>query len=136
MPDRAACAISQMVEECVRVHVIVEHETMRELVVDLLVRERCVVASARSGQPVEPVEIDLRVADGEVLLIDEAAFAQREWSGRVAPGSEPFVVVVATEDDACSRQAALAGGARGWIPRERLGDDLAREVRRVTGRVP
>lgn len=125
-----------MVEERVRVHVIVEHETMRELVVDLLVRERCVVASAQPGQPMGPVEIDLRVVDGEVLLIDEAAFAQREWSDRVAPGSDPFVVVVATEDDPFSRQAALAGGARGWVPRERLGDDLAREVRRVTGRVP
>lgn len=122
-----------MVEQDVRVHVVVEHDTMRELVVDLLVRERCVVASSQSG---DPVELDLRVFDGEVLLIDEAVFAQRRWSGRVAPGSEPCVVVVATEDDPFSRQAALAGGARGWIPRERLGDELAREVRRVTGRAP
>jgi DNA-binding NarL/FixJ family response regulator len=121
------------VEEDVRVHVVVEHDTMRELLVDLLVRERCVVASAHPG---DPVELDLRVCDGEVLVIDEAAFVQRQWAGRVTPGSEPFVVVVATEDDPFSRQAALAGGARGWIPRERLGDDLASEVRRVTGRAP
>lgn len=122
---RSNCEISQTVEEDVRVHVVVEHDTMRELLVDLLIRERCVVASAHPG---DAVEIDLRVSDGEVLVIDEAAFAQRQWSG--------FVVVVATEDDPFSRQAALAGGARGWIPRERLGDDLAREVRRVTGRAP
>jgi DNA-binding NarL/FixJ family response regulator len=120
-------------EKDVRVHVVVEHDTMRELLVDLLVRERCVVASAHPG---DSVEIDLRVSDGEVLVIDEAAFVQREWAERVTPGSEPFVVVVATEDDPFSRRAALAGGARGWIPRERLGDDLAREVRRVTGRDP
>ncbi|MGH9037144.1 MAG: hypothetical protein ACRD0O_15395 [Acidimicrobiia bacterium] len=118
-------------EEDVRVHVVVEHDTMRELLVDLLVREHCEVASANSGRQ---AEIDLRVHDGDVLVIDEAAFAQPGWRRDHALGAEPVVVVVATEDDPFSRQAALAGGARGWIPRERLGDELAGELRRITGR--
>lgn len=124
------CHISD-VEEGVRVHVVVEHETMRELLVDLLEREQCVVASTNSGR--HPVSA-LPVHDGDVLVVDEALFARPGWSREIVLDEQSCVVVVATEDDPFSRQAALAGGARGWIPRERLGDDLAEELRRVRGK--
>jgi DNA-binding NarL/FixJ family response regulator len=119
------------VEDGVRVHLVVEHQTIRELLVDLLTREHCVVASTTSGgQPVA----ELEVHDGDVVVVDEAVFSRPGWSREIVLDAEPSVVVVATENDPFSRVAALAGGARGWIPRERLGDDLADELRRVAGR--
>lgn len=116
------------VTEALRVHVIVDHVTMRELLTDLLVREHgCTVTSK---EPTAGSARELQLQAGDVLLIDQRAFDQAVWR-LAAARSGAFVLVVAVEDDPSSQEAALAQGAHAWLPRERLAEELGREIRRV-----
>lgn len=111
-----------------RVHVMVEHGTMRDLLTELVVREHG--CTATSSDPAPPVDADLHLGEGDVLVIDQRAFAHPDWR-RTAAQSAAFVLVVAAEDDPSSQEAALAQGAHAWLPRERLAEELSREIRRV-----
>jgi hypothetical protein len=71
----------------------------------------------------------------DLLVIDAptsppAARTRPHPSSGFPPGR---VVVVGPEPDRSYRQAARAHGAGAWVPRERVGEDLGREMRRVLG---
>lgn len=99
---------------------------MRHLVTDLLVcGHNCAVASASL-----PTELDPEWDASDLLVIDEASFSQADWR-EAAAGAAILVLVVAPENDPSSREAALAEGAHGWLPREHLGEELQAEILRM-----
>jgi DNA-binding NarL/FixJ family response regulator len=104
---------------------------MRALTCELLEREfGCWVAAVlgddqRIAEAIERDRPDLVVLDaGDFPACCRAALR------RFPPER---VIVVGPEPDRSYRDAALAGGAGAWIPRDRVGDDLAAEMRRVLG---
>ena len=112
--------------EALRIHVVVEHPTMRHLVTDLLVCvHSCAVTSASL-----PTALDPELDASDLLVIDEASFSQADWREAAAEAAT-LVLVVAPENDPSSREAALAEGAHGWLPRERLGEELQAEILRM-----
>ena len=114
-----------------RVLVVMAHPAMLRLTREVLEREcACsVAAEARTGE-VLTVAID-RFAP-HVLVVDTADFPGccRSALKRIPPRR---VIVIGPEPDPAYRIAALDNGAGAWIPRERVGDDLARETRRILG---
>jgi hypothetical protein len=104
---------------------------MRRFTRELLAREcRCWT----------PVEADMGARSAarlaarapDLLMIDAADFPAccPAPSSGFPPGR---VVVVGPEPDRSYRQVAHARGAGAWVPRERVGEDLVREMRRVLG---
>lgn len=115
--------------EASRVHVAVEHSMMRNLVVELLGvanDDDCRVITT-SGVPSSPPDPPLR--SGDVVIVDEAAWVETNCRQTlISAGAR--VIVVAAEDDPSSREVALTA-ADAWLPRSRLGDELAAEVQRI-----
>jgi len=113
------------------VPVALRHPTMRRFTRELLEREcRCwTPVEARAGGSL-PSELTARTPD--LLVIDAADFPAccPTPSSGFPPGR---VVVVGPEPDRSYRQAARVHGAGAWVPRERVGEDLGREMRRVLG---
>jgi hypothetical protein len=66
------------------------------------------------------------------MVVDVADFPVccRAALTRIAAGR---IIVVGPEPDPSYQEVALAHGAAAWIPRDRVGDDLAAEMRRVLG---
>lgn len=120
------------VDDRLRVHVVVEHDMMRRLLRDLLEHHDCSVASEDSGRET-PANVPLH--EGDLLVIDQDAFTHSGWR-RAADKAGVLVVVVAAEDDPSSREAALAQGVHAWLPRERLGEQLGREIFRIVRETP
>jgi DNA-binding NarL/FixJ family response regulator len=109
-----------------RIHVAVGHSTMRHLLVDLLMFvQPALVTSAPQASA-----LDSAWRTSDLLVIDEANFADTRCRNTVA-ATKALVLVVSAENDASSREAALAGGAHGWLPREHVGDELYAEISRM-----
>ena len=68
----------------------------------------------------------------DLMIIDAAAFPSccRAALSHIAPDR---VIVIGPEPDPSYRAAALANGAGGWLARDRVGEELAREMRQVLG---
>jgi len=111
--------------------VALRHPAMRRFTRELLEREcRCwTPMEARAGGSLRS---ELAAFTPELLVIDAADFpacCPDPFAG-YPPGR---VVVVGPEPDRSYRQAARVHGAGAWVPRERVGEDLGREMRRVLG---
>jgi hypothetical protein len=99
---------------------------MRHLLVDLLMFAQPVSVTANAqSSGLDPI---WRTSD--LLVIDEASFADTRCRQEITEG-KALVLVVAAENDASAREVALAGGAHGWLPRERVGDELYAEMSRM-----
>jgi DNA-binding NarL/FixJ family response regulator len=109
--------------------VAMSHPTMRA--------RTCAVLACSCGCRVVGVTgDDASVADAiaryhpDLVVLDTGVFP-----GRYASALHRFpvgrAVVVGPEPDDSYREAALSGGAGGWIPRDGVGDDLGAEVCRV-----
>ncbi len=114
-----------------RVLIVMRHPAMLRLTRELLEREfGCWVATeARSGPRV--ARLFQRHAP-DLVVIDAADFPAC-CLGALAGFPRARVIVIGPEPDASYRAAALSNGAGAWLPRERVGEDLGRELRRVLG---
>lgn len=110
---------------------MMRHPAMLRFTRALLEREYgCwVAAEARSGATLAAVldrlTPDLLVVDGADFPVCCGSAVTHTGSGRV--------IVIGPEPDPAYRAAALGNGAAAWIPRERVGEDLGAEMRRVLG---
>jgi len=113
-----------------RVLVAIGHPGMREFTRELLEREFDCWVAAEVDRASACAAIGRRHPD--LVVLDAADFPS---CGRAALGSFPLnrVIVIGPEPDASYRKAALAGGAGAWISRDRVGEDLGAELRRVLG---
>lgn len=119
--------------DTLRVHVVVAHPTMREFLVDLLVAEYGCTVAGEPGHAADATRADLH--HGDLLVIDQCAFAESAWRNAVAR-TGARVLVIAAENDPSWREAAAAQGADGWLAREQLGELLGREIVRAVTRPP
>lgn len=114
-----------------RVLVVMRHPTMLRFTRELLEREfGCWVATEARTDDALVGTLDRLEPD--LLIIDAGAFPACCRSA-LAHIDHDRVIVIGPEPDPSYRHAALANGAGGWLPRERVGDELAREMRRVLG---
>jgi DNA-binding NarL/FixJ family response regulator len=118
-------------DENPRVLVAMRHPAMLRFTRELLEREcGCWVATeVRTG---EALAATLDRLSPDLLVIDAADFPAccREALAHIPRNR---VIVVGPEPDPSYRSAALAAGVAGWVPRDRVGDDLATEMRRALG---
>jgi len=98
---------------------------------ELLERE-CGCWVATEVQTGEALAATLDRLTPDLLVIDAAAFPAC-CRGALAHIARSRVIVIGPEPDPSYRAAALAGGVGGWLPRDRVGDDLATEMRRALG---
>jgi len=114
--------------------VAIRHPAMR--------RYTCAILDAEGGcSAVVELERGTTPADAlarwrpDLVVIDTGEFP--ECGSRALPGfPADRVIVVGPEPEGDYRAAALAHGAGAWISRDRLGDDLPPEVRRMAARLP
>lgn len=114
-----------------RVLVAIRHPAMRRFTRELLERDHgCWVATAAGLE--EPLELALARSHPDLLVVDAADFPN---CCRAALERFPSdrVIVVGPEPDQSYRHAALAAGAGGWLPRERVDQDLGRAMRAALG---
>lgn len=114
-----------------RVLVVMRHPTMLRFTRELLEREfGCWVAAEACTDDALARALDEFAPD--LLVVDAGTFSARFLSA-LAHIRHDRVIVIGPEPDPSYRAAALANGAGGWLPRERVGEELAREMRRVLG---
>ena len=114
-----------------RVLLVMRHPVMLRFTRELLEREfSCWVTTEVGTGDVLARTLDRITPD--LMVIDAAAFPSccRGALSRIAPDR---VIVIGPEPDPSYRAAALANGAGGWLARDRVGEELAREMRRVLG---
>ena len=114
-----------------RVLITIRHDGMRHLTEQLLSRDHhCWVPDAsRDG---EPLAASIRRVEPDLLIIDAGDFPA---CCRAALDEFPAgrVIVIGPEPDDAYRLAALHHGAGGWIPRDRVGEELGPAMRQVLG---
>lgn len=109
--------------------VAMAHATMRALTCEVLKRG-CGWRVAGVADDVAMLADAIARYHPDLVVLDTAVFPGRYMSAlRRFPARR--MVVVGPEPDDWYRAAALSGGAGGWVPRERVGDDLGAEVCRV-----
>lgn len=134
VPLPATAGISGVCPVCdgnPRVLVAIRHPAMRRFTRELLERDHgCWVATAAGLE--EPLEVALARTRPDLLIVDAADFP-----GCCRAALERFpsdrVVVVGPEPDLSYRHAALAAGAGGWLPRERVDQELGLAMRAALG---
>lgn len=134
VPLPATAGISGVCPVCdgnPRVLVAIRHPAMRRFTRELLERDHgCWVATAAGLE--EPLEVALARTHPDLLVVDAADFP-----GCCRAALERFpsdrVVVVGPEPDLSYRHAALAAGAGGWLPRERVDQELGLAMRAALG---
>ena len=112
-----------------RVLLVMAHRAMRDLTCELLEREfGCWVAT--DVRPGEALGSTLDRLAPDLLVIDAAGFPVSclDALEHIRPGR---IIVVGPEPDPAYRETALAGGAGGWLPRDRVAEELGPEMRRV-----
>lgn len=108
---------------------------MRRLIITLLQRDcGCLAIDLQTPQAgADRREIGLQdAATADIVVIDAAAFNAGDQERETA--ESPSVIVIAPAPDTEYRRSALERGAHGWIPRERVGDDLPSEIDRILAR--
>ncbi len=115
-----------------RVLVAMRHPAMLRLTRELLEREfGCWLATeVDTGGDSLARAVDRLAPD--LLVIDAARFPAC-CPTALSRMPEDRVIVIGPEADPSYRAAALSHGAAAWLPRERVGEDLAAEMRRVLG---
>jgi DNA-binding NarL/FixJ family response regulator len=119
----------------IRVFLVAEHAVLRQNLALLLEEEGMVICGVAGGASealrAMPAETDVAIValsgtrQGVLQLV-------REIGSR--PGAPPSLVL-SVDDDDCSVRAALAAGARGYVPNRRASEVLAYAVREaVAGR--
>lgn len=114
-----------------RVLLVMRHPTMLRLTRDLLDREfGCWLRTEMQAGEMLAEILDRETPD--LMIIDERDFPAccRDTLERYP---RDRVIVIGPEPDPGYRAAAIANGAGAWLPRERVGDDLAGEMRRLLG---
>ena len=114
-----------------RVLLVMRHPTMLRLTRELLSREfGCWIATEVHTGGALAGAIDRDHPD--LMVIDAGDFPRccRAALNRIAPDR---VIVVGPEPDPSYQAIALSNGAGSWLPRERLGEELAIEMRRILG---
>jgi len=105
------------------------HPTMRALTTELLQREgRCQVRAVSGRDQAVADALDLERPD--LVVLDTPRFPGC-CRGALRRFPSDRVIVVGPEAGESYRAAALAAGAGAWVARERIGDDLVAEVRRL-----
>lgn len=114
-----------------RVLVVMGHPAMLRLTRKVLERECACSVQAEAGTG-EALAVAIDRFAPHVVVVDTADFPGccRSALERIPPDR---VIVIGPEPDPAYRVAALDNGAGAWIPRDRVGDDLARETRRILG---
>jgi len=110
-----------------QIRVAVQHVDMRRLIIELLRSELDGCVINEGGEDAHWTRNLDRQTGTEIVIIDEISLGQA--ASKTVPGG--VLIVIAPEADASYRDAALEAGARGWLPRERVAEDLSSEVRRV-----
>ncbi len=107
------------------------HPAMRQFTRELLEREHgCWVATEAPHGAQLGRELGWRWPD--LVVVDAADFPACCWAP--GPGFPPArVIAVGLEPDPSYEERALADGAGAWIPRERVGEELGRVLRRLLG---
>jgi len=104
---------------------------MRGLTQELLQREcQCWVATEVDCDEVLHRAVGRLRPDLVVVDVGDFPACARHGLGGFPPAR---VIVIGPEPDASYRRSALASGAGAWISRDRVGDDLGPEMRRVLG---
>ena len=104
------------------VAVAVTHAHMRAMIIDLLDREPCCWSAIAVSDPASLPSV-LAEAPVDLVVVDGADFPRccRDLSGLALD----HVVVIGAEPDRAYEAAAFAHGAGAWLPRDRVGEDLA-----------
>lgn len=111
--------------------VAMQHPVMLRFTRELLQREfRCWISTeAETGAALCDA---VQRSQPDLVIIDAANFP-RCCLGALDQLPPDRVIVIGPEPDRSYRAAALTHGAAAWLPRDRVGEDLASEMRRVLG---
>ena len=113
-------------DESPLVLVAVQHGGMRRFTLELLRREhRCRVAEP---EPDELLAASLSRLEPDLLVVDDRDFPECCRAALAAFPPEQ-VVVIGPEPDRGYEALAFRNGAGAWIPRERVGEDLAPAIK-------
>jgi DNA-binding NarL/FixJ family response regulator len=111
--------------------VVAAYPTLRRLIVELLERDQaCWQVGAVAHQPELAAAVAAQQPD---LVILDAADFPRCCRDSLHFFDRQHVIVVGPEPDAAYERAARRAGAGGWLPRDRVGEDLTACMRRVLG---
>ena len=114
-----------------RVLVVIRHPAMLRFTRELLEREFACWVATETGTG-DALDRALDRITPDLMIIDAAEFPDCCLAALGHIGRDR-VIVIGPEPDASYRAAALANGAGGWLPRDRVGEELAVELRRVLG---
>lgn len=112
-----------------RVLVALAHPAMQRFTIELLEREHgCWVAWPLDGD----LDTALRTQRPDLVVLDASTFAACCTGGQCGYRCDRMVVI-GPEPDRAYRDAALNGGAGGWVPRDSLADELSGAMRAALG---
>ena len=117
-------------DESKLVLVAIQHAGMRRFTLELVRREhRCRVAEP---EPDELLAVSLSRLEPDLLVVDDRDFPKccRDALDAFSPER---VIVIGPEPDHGYRALAFLNGAGAWIPRERVGEDLAPAINDLLG---
>ena len=110
--------------------VAIQHAGMRRFTRELLSRgHRCRVAEP---EPDELLAVSLSRLDPDLLVVDDRDFPACCRTALDAFSPER-VIVIGPEPDQGYRALAFLNGAGAWIPRDRVGEDLAPAINDLLG---
>ena len=110
--------------------VAIQHAGMRRFTLELLRREhRCRVAEP---EPHELLAVSLARLEPDLLVVDDRDFPECCVAALLAFPPER-AIVIGPEPDRGYEALALRNGAGSWIPRERVGEDLAPAIKKLLG---
>lgn len=109
----------------------VANPTLRRLIVELLERDvGCWQVRAVADQTEFVAAVAMEVPDLVILDTRDATRCRCDASQRVCCQR---VIVIGPEPDAAYERAAQRAGAKAWLPRDRVGEDLTACMRQVLG---
>lgn len=109
--------------------VAIGHGRMRALTCELLERScGCNVAGVATGG--QRLAEAMHGFHPDLVVLDTGQFPDG-WRAALSRFPSERVIVIGPEPSDAYRAAALAGGAGGWVARDRVGEDLGAEVCRV-----
>ena len=110
--------------------VAIQHAGMRRFTLELLRREhRCRVAEPEPG---ELLAVSLSRFEPDLLVVDDRDFPECCLAALLSFPPER-AIVIGPEPDRGYEELAFVNGAGSWIPRERVGEDLAPAIKKLLG---